>query len=141
MAPTTGLPGLGARPIVSLRRENGTWIPQHEGPAGLQLGVLDTTAGAGGGHLGLAEHALTLSLEGGSGGLTAAAFSTEGADGVSPASGALLSWSAGGTPFALRAGWLAEREEMLGTSGRGAFAGLSADAVFAGIGARTDLGG
>ena len=38
MAPTTELPGLGARPIVSLRRENGTWIPQHEGPAGLQLG-------------------------------------------------------------------------------------------------------
>ena len=141
MAPATELPGLGARPIVSLRREHGTWIPRDESPAGLQIGLLDTTAGAGGGHLGLAEHALTLSLEGGPGGLAATAFSTEGTDGVSPASGALVSWSAGDTPFALRAGWLAEREEMLGTSGRGAFAGLSADAVFAGIDARTHLGG
>ena len=141
MALATGLPGLGARPIVSLRRGHGAWIPRDEGPAGLRLGLLDTTAGAGGGHLGLAEHALTLSLEGGPGGLTAAAFSTEGTHGVSPATGALLSWSAGGTPFALRAGWLAEREEMLGTSGRGAFAGLSADAVFAGIDAQTHLGG
>ena len=140
MAPTTGLPGLGARPIVSLRREHGTSIPQDEDPVGLQIGLLDTTAGAEGGHLGLAEHALTLSLEG-PGGLAATAFSTEGTDGVSPASGALLSWSAGDAPFALRAGWLAESEEMLGTSGRGAFAGLSADAVFAGIDAQTDLGG
>ena len=140
MAPATGLPGLGARPIVSLRREHGAWTARDEDPAGLQLGLLDTTAGAGGGHLGLAEHALTLSLEG-PGGLAATAFSTEGTDGVSPASGALLSWSAGGTPFALRAGWLAEREEMLGTSGRGAFASLSADAVFTGIGAETHLGG
>ena len=140
MAPTTELPGLGARPIVSLRREHGTWIARDEDPAGLQLGLLDTTAGAGGGHLGLAEHALTLSLEG-PGGLTATTFSTEATHGVSPASGALVSWSAGDTPFALRAGWLAEREEMLGTSGRGAFAGLSADAVFAGIDAQTHLGG
>ena len=140
MAPTTELPGLGARPIVSLRREQGTWIPRNEEPVGLQFGLLVTTAGAEGGHLGLAEHALTLSLEG-LGGLTATAFSTEGTDGVSPASGALLSWSAGDTPFALRAGWLAERDEMLGTSGRGAFGDLSANAVFAGIDAQTELGG
>ena len=140
MVPATGLPGLGARPIVSLHREHGTRIPRDEGPAGPQLGLLDTTADAAGGHLGLAEHALTLRLAG-PGGLAATAFSTEGTHGVSPASGALLSWRARGTPFALRAGWLAEREEMLGTSGRGAFAGLSADAVFAGIGAETDLGG
>lgn len=140
MAPTIGLPGLGARPIVSLRPEYGSWMAQNEDPAGLQLGLLDATVGAGGGHLGLAEHALTLSLEG-PGGLTAAAFSTEGTDGVSPASGALLSWSAEDTPFALRAGWLAEREEMLRTSGQGAFAGLSADAVFIGVDAQTHLGG
>ena len=140
MAPTTGLHGLGARAVVSLRREHGTWVPGHEDPSGLQLGLLDTPAGAEGGHLGLAEHALTLSF-GGPGGLIATAFSTEGTDGTSPASGGFLSWRAAGTPFGLRAGWLGEREALLGTSARGAFGALSADAVFAGIDAEADLGG
>ena len=140
MAPTPGLHGLGARPIVSLRRELGTWIPGDSDPAGLQLGLLDTPPGAGGGHLGLAEHALTLSF-GGPGGLIATAFSTEGTDSTAPASGGFVSWRAAGTPFGLRAGWLGEREALLGTSARGAFGGLSADAVFAGIDAETDIGG
>ena len=140
MAPTPGLHGLGARPIVSLRRELGTWIPGDADPAGLQLGLLDTPPGAEGGHLGLAEHALTLSF-GGPGGLIATAFSTEGTDSTAPASGGFVSWRAAGTPFGLRAGWMGEREALLGTSARGAFGGLSADAVFAGIDAETDLGG
>ena len=140
MAPTSGLHGLGARPILSLRREHGTWVPEDEERAGLQLGLLDTPAGAEGGHLGLAEHALTLSL-GGPGGLFATAFSTEGTEGASPATGGLLSWRARGTPFALRAGWLGEREALLGTTAEGAFGGLSADAVFAGIDGEADLGG
>ena len=38
-------------------------------PSGLRLGLLDTPAGAEGGHLGLAEHALSLSLDGALGGL------------------------------------------------------------------------
>ena len=90
MAPTLGLHGLGARPVVSLRREHGAWIPRDEGPAGLQLGLLDTPAGTAGGHLGLAEHALTLSLNA-PGGIAATAFSTEGVTGVAPAPGALVS--------------------------------------------------
>ena len=140
MAPTSGLHGLGARPILSLRRELGTWVPEDEERAGLQLGLLDTPAGAEGGHLGLAEHALTLSLDG-PGGLSATAFSTEGTHGTSPATGGLLSWRARGTPFAVRAGWLGEREALLGTTAEGAFGGLSADAVFAGIDAKGNLGG
>ena len=140
MAPTSGRHGLGARPVLSLRREHGTWVPEDEGRAGLQLGLLDTPAGAEGGHLGLAEHALTLSL-GGPGGLFATAFSTEGTDGASPVTGGLLSWRARGTPFALRAGWLGEREALLGTTAQGAFGGLSADAVFAGIDGEAGLGG
>ena len=140
MAPTSGLHGLGARPILSLRQEHGTWVPEDEERAGLQLGLLDTPAGAEGGHLGLAEHALTLSL-GGPGRLSATAFSTEGTHGTSPATGGLLSWRARGTPFALRAGWLGEREALLGTTAEGAFGGLSADAVFAGIDAKGNLGG
>ena len=139
MAPTSGAHGLGARPILSLRREHGTWVPEDEERAGLQLGLLDTPAGAEGGHLGLAEHALSLSL-GGPGGLFATAFSTEGTDGASPATGGLLSWRARGTPFALRAGWLGERDALLGTSAKGAFGGLSADAVFAGIDGKANLG-
>ena len=133
-------PGLGSRPVVSLRREHGVWIPEDADPTGLQLGLLDSPPGAEGGHLGLAEHALTLSF-GGPGGLIATAFSTEGTDGTPPASGGFLSWRAGGTPFELRAGWLGEREALLGTSAKGAFGGLSADAVFAGIDAETDVGG
>ena len=140
MAPNTALHGLGARPVVSLRQERGTWIPGYETTSPLELGLLDTPAGAEGGHLGLAEHALTLSL-GGPGGLSATAFSTEGTDGASPASGGFLSWRVKETPFALRAGWLGEREALLGTSAKGAFGGLSADAVFAGIDAETDIGG
>ncbi|MCY4451558.1 MAG: S8 family serine peptidase [Immundisolibacterales bacterium] len=140
MAPTPGLDGLGARPVLSLRHEHGTWVPANEYRGGLQLGLLDTPAGATGGHLGLAEHALTLSL-GGPGGLLATAFSTEGTDGVPPATGGLLSWRARGTPFALRAGWLGEREALLGTTAQGAFGGLSADAVFAGIDAEAGIGG
>ena len=140
MAPTTALHGLGARTVVSLRREHGTWVPEHEAPSGLQIGFLDTPGGAVGGHLGLAEHALTLSLDGPRG-LVTTAFSTEGTDGASPASGAFLTWRSAGTPFALRAGWMGEREAVLGTSARGAFGDLSADAVFAGIDAETDIGG
>ena len=133
-------PGLGSRPIFSLRREHGVWTPEDADPSGLQLGLLDSPPGAEGGHLGLAEHALTLSF-GGPGGLIATAFSTEGTRGTSPASGGFLSWRAAGTPFGLRAGWLGEREALLGTSAKGGFGGLSADAVFAGIDAETDIGG
>ena len=140
MAPTSGRHGLGARPILSFRREHGAWVPEDGEPAGLQLGLLDTPAGAEGGHLGLAEHAVTLSL-GGPDGLSATGFSTEGTDGASPATGGLLSWRARDTPFAIRAGWLGEREALLGTTAEGAFGGLSADAVFAGIDGETDLGG
>ena len=140
MAPTGARPGLGARPVRSLREEHGAWVPGEAQGAGLQLGLMDTPAGAAGGHLGLAEHALSLSLAG-PGGLVASAFSTEGTDSASPASGALLSWRAGETPFALRAGWLGEREALLGTSARGAFGALSADAAFAGIDAEAGAGG
>ena len=133
-------PGLGSRPVVSLRREHGVWIPEDADPSGLQLGLLDSPPGAEGGHLGLAEHALTLSF-GGPGGLIATAFSTEGTDGTPPASGGFLSWRAAGTSFGLRAGWMGERAALLGTSAKGAFGGLSADAVFAGIDAETDIGG
>ena len=139
MAPTSGRHGHGARPILSLRREHGRWVPETEERAGSQLGLLDTPAGAEGGHLGLAEHALTLSL-GGPDGFFATAFSTEGTEGASPATGGLLSWRARGTPFALRAGWLGERDALLGTSAKGAFGGLSADAVFAGIDGKANLG-
>ena len=35
MAPTTGPHGLGARAVVSLRQEHGTWVPGSEDPSGL----------------------------------------------------------------------------------------------------------
>ena len=139
MAPSGGPHVLGSRPVVSLRDERGAWVPEREQLYGLQLGLLDTPPHTEPGHLGLAEHALTLILAV-PGGLSMAAFSTEGTHRASPASGALLSWRAKDMPLRLRTGWLAEREALLETSARGAFGGLSADAVFAGVDVEADLG-
>ena len=140
MAPSDALYVLGARPVVSLREDSSAWVLAEEDLYGLQLGLLDTPPGTEAGHLGLAEHALTLSL-GGPGGLLATTFSTEGTNGVPPASGAFLAWRAKEAPLRLWTGWLAEREALLGTSAQGAFGGFSADAVFAGIDAEANLGG
>ena len=112
-------------------------------PPGLRLGLLQTPSPrAGGGHLGLAGGALALALAG-EHGLSATAFTTAGGHGgPSPAAaGALLAWRPARTALALRAGWMDERESLLGTTADGAFGELATGAVFAGLRAGGDLGG
>ena len=69
------------------------------------------------------------------------AFTTEGEAGQPPASGAVVTWRPAESPLGLHAGWMHERETLLGSSADGAFGALSADAAFVGIGADAELGG
>ena len=98
----------------------------------LRLGFLETPTGVEGGHFVLARHATTLTLTGANG-MAATAFTTSGAAGRAPTSGAALSWRPFDAPVGFRAGWLNERGTLLGTAAAGAFGSLSADAAFAGV--------
>lgn len=109
-------------------------------PNPLQFGFLATSARAGSGHLSLAEQASALSLVGNDG-LLLTAFSTLGMDRVEPALGGAVRWRPSGAALGLRAGWLAERETMLGTSAEGAFGRLTSHAAFAGVESETDIAG
>ena len=141
------LRGFMAQPQARQVSGPGPWQPTlgaleevHGVSAPLQLGFLDTpTLGATGGHLALAERALTLG-NAGQGGVVAAAFSTEGLDGVAPVSGATLAWRPERAPLGLRGGWLGEREALLGTSAAGAFGRMAAASVFAGVEASERVG-
>ena len=105
-----------------------------------RLGLLDASASAGDGHLGLAGHALGLTLTD-QHVLSATAFATGGEFEPAPAAGTTLSLNPTGLPFRLHSGWVGERETLLGSSADGAFGSLAADAVFAGIRADAELGG
>lgn len=109
-------------------------------PAPWQLGLAARTAGARVSHLALAERTLTLTMAPRAS-LTAAAFTTEGVFGQKPATGATLAWRPSGFPLGLRAGWLGERQTLLGGTARGAFGGLAAGTAFVGIEAEAMLGG
>ena len=138
MAPAPDPHALGARPFAFPHRSQpGIAEP---GASRLEFGFLATPAGAEGGHLGLAEGAMTLSLAGRDG-LAFTAFSTLGIDGADPAFGSTVSWRPAGAKLGLRAGWLAEREAMLGTTAQGAFGRLTAHAAFAGVEREAELGG
>ncbi len=121
-------------------------IPLLSAPAdaGGALSVLHLTqsgasAEANASHLALAGDGLMASVPVAAG-LTASAFTNEGMDGRTPATGAALAWRAPGSPFGLRAGWLGERRTLLGTVPEGAFGSLSGSAAFAGVEADIDLG-
>ena len=103
-----------------------------------KLGLMETPGAHHAGHFALIEPAVALSVSAPSG-LTASAFTTEGIEDETPATGALLSWRAKGTPFVLHAGWLGERESLLGAHAQGAFGELGADAVFVGLEADAKL--
>ena len=129
-------------------RWSGAWRPalgavesgdRPADPASLRLGLLDASGQGAGGHLSLAGRALALSTTG-QGGLTAAAFSTEGLDGRAPVSGAMLSWRPDGAPLGLRGGFVGEREALLGSRAAGAFGRMAAGSAFAGIEGSARLG-
>ena len=141
MAPTLDTHAFGvpvsAFPKWPARLGHGLAWPE---PDPLQFGFLATSARAGSGHLSLAERASALSLVGNDD-LLLTAFSTLGMDRVEPALGGALQWRPSGAALGLRAGWLAERETMLGTSAEGAFGRLTSHATFAGVESETDIAG
>ena len=91
-----------------------------------------------GSHLALAEGGVKATLAGRNG-LSAAAFATDGRTGPRSAIGASLSWRRAGSPVGLRAGWIGERETLLGSVAEGAFGALAADTSFVGVDAAADL--
>ena len=113
---------------------------RHARSDGWQFGLLQAPEGAESGHLGLAGRALALTWAD-QRALSGTAFTTGGEFDPAPASGASFSWQPAGSPLGLHAGWVGERESLLGSSADGAFGALAADAVFAGIRAHANLGG
>ena len=118
----------------------GNWTGRSGLPGRMSLGLLEMPMGAGASHFALAEHALALTYTA-SNGMSATAFTTEGVYGETPASGAEFSWRPSGSGLGLRAGWLGERETLLGSVAGGAFGKLAADALFIGFDADMDVSG
>ena len=104
-----------------------------------RAGVLEPPPFAAGGHLALAERALGLTLTDRRA-LTGTAFTTEGGLGQTAVSGAALSWQPSDGPLGLHAGWLSERDSVLGSTGAGAFGTLAGETAFAGAAAEAALG-
>ena len=103
------------------------------------FGVLNRVVDADGGHLSLAEDALTLNLKS-SMGLTASTFSTADNARRAPVSGLSLTYRPRGALAGFRVGWLAERRTLLGAATAGVFGGVSADTAFAGVSAAGTAG-
>ena len=119
-------------PILEARGE------AHGALPGLYLAKSGVSPAASG-HFGLARHSVVASLPVTTD-LSATLLTTEGLARQEPASGAELTWRAPEAPIGLRAGWMGERQTLLGSEADGAFGGLVAHAVFAGLEAGTDLG-
>ena len=107
---------------------------------GVSGSVLRMPTAAGNGHLALAEGAVAATGVHG-GGFSAMAFTTGPLRAAMPAAGAALAWRPGELPVGLRAGWISERETMLGSLGQGAFGNLSAGTAFVGFDGSVGLGG
>ena len=136
LAPEPGWDG----PAGATARARGQAGSEANGaPVTLHIARLETPAEVRGSHLALAEGGVKATLAG-QGGLSAAAFTTKGDPGQKPAVGAALNWRRAGLPVGLRAGWIGERETLLGSVGEGAFGTLAGDTAFVGVDASTDLG-
>ncbi len=137
-AVTTDGPSMGARLRSFLGPESGSAFPNPQAP-GLQADILRMPTAAGSGHLALAEGAAQFSAFGRSG-LSATAFTTGSWRAGMPASGAAFGWRPGSLPVGFRAGWIEERETLLGSMGLGAFGSLSATTGFVGVDGGAQLG-
>ena len=107
---------------------------------GMTASVVRMPAAAGSGHLALAEGAVQVSAFE-DGGFSATAFTTGPLRPAMPATGAALAWRPGSLRVGFRAGWISERETMLGSLGTGAFGGLSAGTGFFGVDGGVGFGG
>ena len=90
-------------------------------------------------HFALAGHSVVATMPV-TANLTATALTTEGLARQEPASGAAISWREPEAPIGLRAGWMGERQTLLGSESDGAFGDLVAHAAFAGVEADTEIG-
>ena len=143
-AATTDGPSMSARLRTFLGPEAGLAAAGGGGPGLTALDgpgpVLRMPTAAGNGHLALAEGAVRVgAFE--RGGVSAAAFTTGPLRPAMPAAGAALAWRPGSLPVGFRAGWISERETMLGSLGTGAFGGLSAGTAFFGFDGDVEFGG
>ena len=112
--------------------------PQGAVPA-LYLARFGASAAAKASHFALAGRSLMATLPV-TANLSVTAFTTEGLARQEPASGVALAWRAPEAVLGFRAGWIGERETLLGSALEGAFGDLVANAVFAGIEADAELG-
>ena len=111
----------------------------HRALPALYLTRAGTSPAAGASHFALARHSVVASLPVAAN-LSATLLTTEGLARQEPASGAALTWREPESPISLRAGWMGERNTLLGSEAEGAFGDLEAHAAFAGIEANTELG-
>ena len=142
---TTDGPAMSARLRTFMGPGTGGWGKPAAGGGsgrsahGVSAGVLRMPTAAGNGHLALAEGAVMVSAFE-AGGLSATAFTTGPLRPLMPATGATLAWRPDGLPVGFTAGWISERETMLGSMGLGAFGNLSAGTAFVGFDGGVDLG-
>ena len=107
---------------------------------GKTAGIVRMPTAAGNGHLALVEGAVQVgAFE--RAGVSATAFTTGPLRPAMPATGAALAWRPASLPVGFSAGWISERETMLGSLGTGAFGGLSAGTAFFGFDGDVDFGG
>ena len=111
----------------------------HRAIPALYLAKSGATPAATANHFALARHSVVATLPV-SADLSATLLTTEGLARQEPASGAALVWREPEAPIGLRAGWMGERQTLLGSEADGAFGNLEAHAAFAGIEADTELG-
>ena len=105
----------------------------------LHLAKFGTFAAERASHLALARHSLLATLPVAAG-VSAIVLTTEGLAGLEPVTGGALTWRAPGALLGLRAGWMGERQTLLGTVPEGAFGDLVTNAVFAGFEVDAELG-
>ena len=111
----------------------------HGALPALYLAKSGVSPAASASHFALARHSVVASLPVAAN-LSATLLTTEGLARQEPASGAALTWREPEAPIGLRAGWMGERQTLLGSESDGAFGDLEAHAAFAGIEADTELG-
>ena len=111
----------------------------HRAIPALYLAKSGASPAATANHFALARHSVVATLPV-SADLSATLLTTEGLARQEPASGAALVWREPEAPVGLRAGWMGERQTLLGSEADGAFGDLEAHAAFAGIEADTELG-
>ena len=98
-----------------------------------------TSAETEGGHLSLVEGG-TMATFATAPGLSTSVFASGPRNREHGASGGALGWRPRSAPVAVRVGWIAEDEALLGGRAQGAFGSLSADTVFARVEGDVQLG-